>query len=134
MLAVAALVKRFPARASFIRAETAYLTYWLGVVLLLFASYVGSTIGTKPGSQYFTVVVYALAALAPLVLPQARVALVITTTALLLYCTASFVSTEFQWSSVIGRPAIANELTRIERIAATNHATVGYADFWSEPL
>jgi hypothetical protein len=129
VLAVTALVRRFRGRASVIRAETVYLTYWLGVVLLVFASYVGSTEGARPGYQYFIVTVYAFAALAPLVLPRTRAALWITTAAILLYCTASFVSTQFQWTN--GRTAVDAELPTIERIAAANHATVGYADFWS---
>lgn len=131
VLAVGTLVRQLLARRSIVHADTVYIIYWLGAVLLLFASYVGSTIQNNDygGYQYFIIVLYALAALAPLVLHQARVPLVTSTAALVLYCVASFVSTQFHWD----RPesAVQSDLPVIQQIAAANHAAVGYADFWA---
>jgi hypothetical protein len=113
-------------------ADAVYPVYWVLVLALLFCSYAGSTVGRLSGSyQYFTVTAYALAALAPVVVPRLPGVVTLVTAASVAYCAASFISTNIHWNRFASLPPLAAEVPRLEAIAQDNRVAVGYADFWN---
>ena len=109
--------------------QVPYVVFWMLVVGFVSAAYVFSTVGFHDG-WYFISVVYALAAVVPLVTQDLRLGPLFVTAATTVYCVASLIAVQSQRYPLGSVPAIAADVPRLEKIAAANGVGVGYGDYW----
>lgn len=136
LLAIVTLARRLVSggRAPGFAGQTAlsYLVFWGAVLIVVPASYIFSTVGTHAG-WYFVVLVYALAALTPVLAARASQARLITTVGISIFCLASMLAVGRMAYPLdrVGVPEVAGYVPQLERIARQNRASVAYASFWN---